>query len=435
MYCLNMMKMKGLMILLVCAPSAYALVGPPPTLASRTGEVDFEVGRATRDVQFEGTVGASTIAKTKINIAQTSYVFRGAYAISENLSPYLLLGLGSLDAGNIGLAAGGISQGTLGMKGEAGLLWGVGINYVFSPMAAAPDIRVGVSTDYRHSTSSITGGEIELDDFRIALKGSRNFDRVTPYAGILYSHLGADFKGVTDASQAAAGTMESDDNFGVLVGAGYDFSEKVSGRIEAEFVSSFAINASLIYNIGGPVVRRAPPQLPAPVRATEVATRAAATRRVKPAERPVETEPYGGERPRTSTAGGAREREERAVREQRDGATAEQQIKLGNDLTAIGRYDEAIIFYRRAVTADPWNVRGWYNLATAQYLNRDYAGAKESFEGAIKINPSDVESHLFLGFSYYRMGLLENAARSWRRVLELDPSNSVALNNLQALGR
>lgn len=407
-----------------------AMVGPPQTLPSRSSEWTAEVGRGTRDVDFDGSVGVSSIAKTEIKISQTSFALRGAYAIGDYFSPYLLLGLSHLDAGNIGLGAGGVSAGNLDMKGEYGFLWGVGANYVFPPLAAMPDIRLGASAEYRRYTSDIPGGSIEVDDIRAALKGSRRFDKVTPYGGLVFSRLAADYLGVTSAGQRASGNMESADQFGLLIGAGYEFTEKISGQIEAELISSFTIGASLTYRMGGPSIRAAePPSLPPPARAdeprrVEAPAPAPPARQVKPPTRP--------EQPAIETAS---ERAEREARERRDLRAAEEQIRLGNEYTALGRYDEAIIHYRRAIAADPWNVRAWYNLATAQYLNRDYSGARESFEKTIALKSDDVDAHLYLGFSHYRLGNLDAAARAWRRVLELDPNNSVALNNLQALGR
>jgi len=114
---------------------------------------------------------------------------------------------------------------------------------------------------------------------------------------------------------------------------------------------------------------------------------------------------------------------------------AEENMRFGNELVALGKYDEAIIFYKRAYAMDSKNFRVVYNLATAQYLNRDYLSARNSYEIAVKLEPRDVETHLFLGFANYRLGNVTDAARAWKRVLELDPNNAVALNNLQALNQ
>ncbi len=458
-----------LMLVVLSAPSR-AFIGPSPELNAHDKEIALEIGTGTRDVEFSGTVGGSVIQLAELKMAQTSYDLRLSYGLSRNFTPYALIGIAKANLGLINLSAGGVSQGALNMNGEHGLMWGVGAEYQLSPSSFAPDLAIGVSGEYRTSTSDINAGEIQLDEFRMALKGSGKFDKATLYGGILYSSLNGNYAGNTTAGVRTAGPLDSKNNIGVFAGADYAFTEKINGRMELELLTAFQFNLSIAYKIGGPWLNRertvaAPPPEPAQPMARRrepAAARAEAApanevrawtpegrevpvaepqapapvRRVKPATPPPEVT--------TAPLPPASTREVRATRDRPSDAeerreftekSAEELVKIGSELTELGRYDEAISHFRRAVTADPGNFRARYNLATAQYLNRDFAAAKVSYEESIKLMPRDEESHLFLGFCYYRMGQFDGAVRAWQRVLELNPENAVALNNLQAMGR
>jgi len=282
-----------------------------------------------------------------------------------------------------------------------------------------PDLLISFSLEYRNYTSYVSGGSIDVDNFLLALKASKNFDKAIPYAAILYSPLKARFNAATTLGIPSNGSIGSHNDFGIAAGAEYEFTEKISGRIEGELGHSSSISIGMLYRWSGPWMKRRvePVNEPQPEPPIQISTsKETALSKVEEVEKG-RSKPFEKEEAIT-------EREEKA---------AEENIRLANELVANGRYDEAIIFYKRAYAADPKNFRAIYNLATAQYLNRDYRSAMISYESAIKLQPRDVDSHLFLGFTYYKLGDLDGAARAWKRVLELDPNNAVALNNLQAL--
>lgn len=433
--------------------SSRAIIGPSPALFSHDKEIAVEVGTGTRNVNFAGTVGGSTINPTKLKMAENSYGLRLSYGLTDNFTPYALLGFSKVNVGLINLSAGGVSQGGLNMNGDLGFLWGLGANFHVRTLAWAPDLALGLSAEYRNFSSDINAGSVDVDEFRLALKGSRTFDKATLYGGPVYSTFRSIYAGNTTIGVRSAGTIHSKNDFGLFAGADYAFNERINGRLELEFISAIMINLSVTYHIGGPWLTREktvappPPEPVVPVArgpegaearaytpsGQEVAVGAEASppspeRRIKPAEPPPEAAP----RETRSTRDMPSEASERRAFEEK---SAEELVALGNEQTALGRFDEAISNYRRAVAADPGNFRARYNLATAQYLNHDYSGAKLSFEESIKLMPRDAQAHLFLGFCYYRMGQIDGAVRAWQRVLELDPDNAVALNNLQALGR
>lgn len=397
--------------LFLSAATAFAVVGPPPRLPARESELTLELRNGHRQMDFSGTVGASNIQPIQLRGVQTGIDGRFAYAISDNVSAYALLGVSRVNLGNMNLGASGVAVGQLDFRGKYGFLWGVGGNYAMPTLSVMPDLLVGASAEYRRFNSRIGGGEVTGDEFRFALKGSRDYDRLTPYGGLLFSVLRADFAGVTSLGASASGRLQNDDYLGFFGGAEYAFSDRVRGRLEAELVASTSVTVSAIYALGGPdrlLRRRAGETRPGdPVPAATAPRPDPSITAVRPAPPPPAPEPR----------------------------TAEDQIRLGDEAVRLGRHDEATIFYRRALVADPANFRAAYNLATTRYLARDYAGAREFYLYAIQLNPNDAEAHLYLGFSHFRLGDRDAAARAWQRVLEIDPGNTVALNNLQALGR
>ena len=63
-----------------------------------------------------------------------------------------------------------------------------------------------------------------------------------------------------------------------------------------------------------------------------------------------------------------------------------------------------------------------------------YVEARPYFHAVIRLNPTDVDSHLYLGYVNYYLNDRASAAREWQRVLDLDPENALARNNLNSLG-
>ncbi|OIO28240.1 MAG: hypothetical protein AUJ18_09975 [Candidatus Hydrogenedentes bacterium CG1_02_42_14] len=406
-------------IVLLIASNVGASLGPPKRISAQDRNLNLEIGTGERYIDFDGTVGSSTIFPSKLKASTTNFAGRLCYGLADRLSVYALLGASRMNIGNLELQAQGISQGILGLKGEYGFLWGIGGEYVLNPSSNWSDLMVGFSAEYRNFYSSINGGKIDIDDFRFAIKGAMDMDKLIPYAGVVYAPMRGKYNGTTTSGIGASGSIESRDDFGVIAGAEYAFTEKISGRLEAELISQSSISLGLVYNWGGPWMRRqSAPKPPAPEYAAPENQLEISSRENLSA-------------PRVSEIDIAETDNESIPKPE----AAEENMRFGNELVALGKYDEAIIFYKRAYAMDSKNFRVVYNLATAQYLNRDYLSARNSYEIAVKLEPRDVETHLFLGFANYRLGNVTDAARAWKRVLELDPNNAVALNNLQALNQ
>jgi tetratricopeptide (TPR) repeat protein len=95
-------------------------------------------------------------------------------------------------------------------------------------------------------------------------------------------------------------------------------------------------------------------------------------------------------------------------------------VKLGDVHVAIGKINQGIDYYETAIKKDPENkeaqsalVNGWL--------------------AAIRIAPHLANNHIGLGTAYQLRGDFIQAERSFRRALQIDPNNTLAMNGLETL--
>jgi serine/threonine protein kinase/Flp pilus assembly protein TadD len=89
---------------------------------------------------------------------------------------------------------------------------------------------------------------------------------------------------------------------------------------------------------------------------------------------------------------------------------------LGVALQALGRKDEAMAAYRRSLAIEP-NPSGWSNIGTLQFYSGDYAQARDSFERAVALAPSDYLMWANLGDACRAAGAKACADQAWTRTI------------------
>jgi len=125
--------------------------------------------------------------------------------------------------------------------------------------------------------------------------------------------------------------------------------------------------------------------------------------------------------------------------------SAEAQNNLANALVALGKHDEAIAAYERALALDP-NLKAARSNLASLHVNRGlplvhtrHAQAAQHFARAIAVDPDRASAHAALGFSLHALGKPEEALASFRRALGIEPDNTEALRGFgiaaQALGQ
>ena len=115
-------------------------------------------------------------------------------------------------------------------------------------------------------------------------------------------------------------------------------------------------------------------------------------------------------------------------------SVARMNFKHGRDHFEHGRLSEALSFLQNACQQDP-RAEYFEYLGIAQTKNpRLRKQAEESLLKAIELAPMSATAHAHLGQLYERAGALDRARAMYRKALEWDPANEMALAGLQSEG-
>jgi tetratricopeptide (TPR) repeat protein len=100
--------------------------------------------------------------------------------------------------------------------------------------------------------------------------------------------------------------------------------------------------------------------------------------------------------------------------------------------TFMKREDEAIDVYEKTVDLNPDYVQAWYNLGQLYMIKKkDFSHALHCFDRALAIRPDYVNAHHQRGMAWELLGDRQKALECWRKTLELDPKNKLALENIE----
>lgn len=98
----------------------------------------------------------------------------------------------------------------------------------------------------------------------------------------------------------------------------------------------------------------------------------------------------------------------------------------GNELKDLGKYEEAILSYDRALEIDPDYHEAWVNRGNALVNLREYEKAIASYDRAIEINPNDFYVWNSRGYTLRMLEQYEEAIASFDRAIEINPNNFYA---------
>ena len=120
-------------------------------------------------------------------------------------------------------------------------------------------------------------------------------------------------------------------------------------------------------------------------------------------------------------------------------ADAEEWFRLGLQADRDGKYEEAILYYTKALKINPKDVRSLFNKGVDLLMLRRPAEALECFDRALKINPHDAEIWSNRGIALRALGRIEEAIECYDRALAINPNDAGVWSNkgvaLRALGR
>src|SRR6266550_348516 len=113
-----------------------------------------------------------------------------------------------------------------------------------------------------------------------------------------------------------------------------------------------------------------------------------------------------------------------------DSKMSEAYLNLGTLLLDKKENAAAVTPLRKAVDLLPAQSHPRYLLAVALDRSGDHAGAAESFEALIHLDPNDITALDYLGWAALREGQSGEAEARFRRALEVQPQGSEALKGL-----
>ncbi len=124
----------------------------------------------------------------------------------------------------------------------------------------------------------------------------------------------------------------------------------------------------------------------------------------------------------------AREVLEQGVRREPDGLTLQLlHSSLGRCLAEMGKYDEAALEIRKAISLNPKNPEYYYTLGNILGMAGKYQEAAPCFETAIRLDPKNIKAYKYLGMTYARMGKKDQAKRlleTYLKSVSQDTSNT-----------
>jgi tetratricopeptide (TPR) repeat protein len=109
---------------------------------------------------------------------------------------------------------------------------------------------------------------------------------------------------------------------------------------------------------------------------------------------------------------------------------AEAHYNLGTAFKDLGRLNDAVASYRRAVALKPDFALAHYNLGNTLRELGQLDAAVENYQHALKIKPDSAAMLNNLGATLKDLGRLDRAIESYQRALEIEPNYIKALSNL-----
>lgn len=106
-------------------------------------------------------------------------------------------------------------------------------------------------------------------------------------------------------------------------------------------------------------------------------------------------------------------------------------MQLADCYTKLDRHENAAEILARVVSVDPGNIRLRFKLGNALYRAGRYNEALRNFKEISKFDPRNTDILLNLGVVYAEMDSLDRAVDVWERVLQLEPGNETARDNIR----
>ncbi len=102
-------------------------------------------------------------------------------------------------------------------------------------------------------------------------------------------------------------------------------------------------------------------------------------------------------------------------------------LKQAQQLRVNGRYDEAIVLFEQILSDAPDCAAAWWGLAHCTFNHvGDFDAAREQFEKAVALDPTNLRYQLDLAMYFTMLGMFEEAKPIFERIVSADPTSKEA---------
>ncbi|RYZ53643.1 MAG: tetratricopeptide repeat protein, partial [Sphingobacteriales bacterium] len=109
------------------------------------------------------------------------------------------------------------------------------------------------------------------------------------------------------------------------------------------------------------------------------------------------------------------------------------EVRSGNKLYQERKFTEAAAAYQSALQKNPTYAPAIFNLGTAQYQQKNFGGARQSFTNTAKVAKDrnvKADAHYNIGNSYMEEKEWEKAIEEYKEALRSNPQDEAAKYNL-----
>jgi tetratricopeptide (TPR) repeat protein len=104
--------------------------------------------------------------------------------------------------------------------------------------------------------------------------------------------------------------------------------------------------------------------------------------------------------------------------------------KLGESYNSVGRYDEAVVMFKKSIALDPNISESHKDLGIAYFEKGLFDEAIIEFKKSIAIKPHIADTHNNLGMAYYAKGFIDKAISEYIEAIAIEPDFAEAHYNL-----
>ncbi|PKY53589.1 hypothetical protein RhiirA4_499290 [Rhizophagus irregularis] len=98
----------------------------------------------------------------------------------------------------------------------------------------------------------------------------------------------------------------------------------------------------------------------------------------------------------------------------------------GEILKNLGKYDEAVTYFTKAINIDPENIHNLNKRAIANFVLQEYDKALLDVDKVVQLDSSNNLAYYYKGLTYYSIGNIKNAITSFKKCVELDSNDNLS---------